>query len=314
MYEYNADSASCLMEAAHVQDDWSSAAGLQGVGLDVGGHLFDQLVATWRQRKVSGLLHLLCDADGEERYHTLYMKAAAEAAGLTCKMLVGIEGWTFGPGGRVVDPDGVAFDNVWKTWAWRTVIDGMEEEELAPYVAQAAEAEAPEGGAAASAIPMIQQPPPGTIPKLGHVLLDARTRVIEPLWTMLPSSKAILPVLWQLNPGHPYLLPSSFVLSPELAASGYVAKPVSGRGGKNVSLFEPRRQVAAEATDGRWGSDVLVYQALCLLPKLGDAFVQFCTWAINGQHGGVVVRQGSSAIIGYESDVMPIRLVEDGFR
>ena len=140
------------MEAAHVQDDWSSAAGLQGVGLDVGGHLFDQLVATWRQRKVSGLLHLLCDADGEERYHTLYMKAAAEAAGLTCKMLVGIEGWTFGPGGRVVDPDGVAFDNVWKTWAWRTVIDGMEEEELAPYVAQAAEAEAPEGGAAASAI------------------------------------------------------------------------------------------------------------------------------------------------------------------
>ena len=293
------------MEAAHVQDDWSLAAGIGGVGEDVGRNVFPQLIEAWKARQVSGLLHLLCDTDGEERYHTLFMKAAAEAAGITCKVVIGTDGWTFGKGGRVLDADGEPFTNVWKTWAWRTVVDGMSEDEIVPYVEQA-ESISVGGNDSVRVLASREQP------TLGHVLFDARTRVIEPLWTMLPSSKAILPVLCDLFPGHPYLLKSSFEPTPEMVANGHVAKPVSGRGGKNVSLFEPnQKDVAVEATGGRWANDVLVYQELCLLPKLGEAFVQFCTWAIGGRHGGVVVRQGSSAIIGYESDVMPIRLVDD---
>lgn len=297
------------MEAAHVQDDWSHAAGLGNIGSDVGGEVMNKLVAAWRARKVHGLLHLLCDTDGEEVYHTLFMKAAAEMAGIQCKMVIGTEGWAFSRGGRVVDADGVAFENVWKTWAWRTIVDGLTEAEIAPYVFQAESVEA--GGSSE----VKQESLPSSAPKLGHALLDSRTRVIEPLWTMLPSSKSILPVLCEIFPGHPYLLHSSFELTPDLIEGGHVAKPVRGRGGKNVSLFEPFLGQGsiqpAEATSGRWAEDVLVYQELCFLPKLGGAFVQFCTWAIDGQHGGVVVRQGTSAIIGYESDVMPIRVVGD---
>jgi len=300
------------MEAAHVQDDWSHAAGLGGVGSDVGGEVFDRLVAAWRAREVQGLLHLLCDTDGEEVYHTLFMKAAAEAAGIQCKVVVGTEGWTFAEGGRVVDADGVAFQNVWKTWAWRTIVDGLTEAEIASYVSQAESV----GAGGSAEVQQQQFLPHSSAPKLGHALLDARTRVIEPLWTMLPSSKSILPVLCELFPSHPYLLKSSFELTQDLVEGGHVAKPVRGRGGKNVSLFEPclghgSIQQPAEVTSGRWSDDVQVYQELCLLPKVGGAFVQFCTWAINGQHGGVVVRQGTSAIIDYESDVMPIRVVED---
>ncbi|MDB6055234.1 MAG: Glutathionylspermidine synthase [Verrucomicrobiales bacterium] len=33
---------------------------------------------------------------------------------------------------------------------------------------------------------------------------------IEPMWKMLLSNKAILPILWQLFPGHPNLLPAAF--------------------------------------------------------------------------------------------------------
>lgn len=39
---------------------------------------------------VDGVLHLLHDDDPEEEYHTLYMKAAAELAGVRCKVVCGV--------------------------------------------------------------------------------------------------------------------------------------------------------------------------------------------------------------------------------
>jgi hypothetical protein len=50
---------------------------------------------------------------------------------------------------------------------------------------------------------------PTGAPALHHLCIDPRVRVFEPLWTILPSSKAILPILCTIAPRHPFLLRSS---------------------------------------------------------------------------------------------------------
>ena len=46
----------------------------------------------------------------------------------------------------------------------------------------------------------------GETPRLVDVLLRKNVMVFEPLWTLIPSNKAILPILWSLFPNHKYLL------------------------------------------------------------------------------------------------------------
>ncbi|KAF0713210.1 hypothetical protein As57867_004447, partial [Aphanomyces stellatus] len=120
-YEYNADSASCLFECGHSQDAWARAVGLPGRSNSA--TLFGQLVEAWRAKHVGGVLHLLCDDDLEERYHSMYMQAAAQAAGLECHLIVGVDSITQDPfGGLFRDADGRPIRNVWKTWSWETVL------------------------------------------------------------------------------------------------------------------------------------------------------------------------------------------------
>jgi glutathionylspermidine amidase/synthetase len=76
VYEYNADSASCLLECGEVQGRWAEAAGLGSVGRDPGSELFQRLVQAWKSVKLEGPLHILCDSDAEEQYHAQYMKAS----------------------------------------------------------------------------------------------------------------------------------------------------------------------------------------------------------------------------------------------
>ena len=210
-YEYNVDSASCLMECGYIQDRWSQAAGIGHVGQSTSPRLFEQLVETWRARKVEGVLHLMRDTDGEEAYHTKYMKWAAETAGIQCKVVVGTADLQWNEHGEIQDRDGHALKNVWKTWSWQTALNQLTEEELSHYLDEVDQSESQKRVRA-----NLKQEPP----KLVDVLLHPQIRVFEPLWTVLPSCKAILPVLWELYPHHPYLLKSEFELSPEMKNQG----------------------------------------------------------------------------------------------
>jgi glutathionylspermidine synthase len=54
----------------------------------------------------------------------------------------------------------------------------------------------------------------------------------EPIWKMLLSNKAILPILWELFPNHPNLLPAYFTeeeAKHHLSDVGYVKKPIFGK-------------------------------------------------------------------------------------
>jgi len=134
--------------------------------------------------------------------------------------------------------------------------------------------------------------------------------VFEPLWTLIPSNKAILPVLWSMFPHHPYLLESSFDLTDSLRARGYVAKPIVGRCGKNITIFGQSSEVLAQ-TSGQFAGREPMYQELFALAHTGEYYVQPSTFSVAGVYAGCGARIDESLVITPASDYVPLRVVDD---
>ncbi len=134
----------------------------------------------------------------------------------------------------------------------------------------------------------------------GPNLLRTRCRWFEPPWKALLSNKAILPVLWELNPGHPNLLKTSF----EPPAGGnYVKKPILGREGANVEIFEDGKRFMGN--DGPYDGPS-VCQELCPLPRFDDRyFALIGSWLVNGWACGVGIREDENLITGNLSRFVP---------
>ncbi len=62
----------------------------------------------------------------------------------------------------------------------------------------------------------------GEHPRLCDILLNDHIQIIEPLWKVIPSNKAIFP-------NHPHLLRGEWLLTNDLKQGGYVKKPIVGR-------------------------------------------------------------------------------------
>jgi len=294
VYEYNCDSASCFMEAGKVQGKWAKAYGVKD-GDDAGQDLFNDLVDAWKKSQAKGLVHIMRDEDLEEVYHANFMREAILAAGLDCCIVVGNQGLVWGGDGNIFDEQGQQVKWVWKTWAWETALDQIREEcnvngdEEAPYEPQSS---------------------PGSIPRLSDVLFQKNVMVFEPLWSLIPSNKAILPVLWALFPNHHNLLNSSFELNEELLESGYVTKPIVGRCGSNISLRD-HQDTFLESTGGNFEDQETIFQQLFALPRIEDYYVQICAFTAAGIYAGSCVRVDTSMIINQESDCLPLRVNED---
>ncbi|MGB5630908.1 MAG: bifunctional glutathionylspermidine amidase/synthase [Woeseiaceae bacterium] len=294
VYEYNCDSASCHMEAGLVQGKWAEHYSCID-GYDPGRQLAEHLTQAWRKAHVNDVIHIMHDRDSEETYHALYMKQIIEAAGLPTRVLRGLGGLSWGPDGRVLDPDGVPIRWVWKTWAWETALDQIREE-----------CEHDEEAMATYRPGRVHE----NVPRLVDVLLRKDVMVYEPLWTLIPSNKAILPVLWRICPSHPYLLRSAFDLRSELIESGYAVKPIVGRGGSNISLVD-RRSSVIEETSGAFDERDQVYQELWPLPCIDGINVQVCTFSAAGAYAGSCVRADRSMVIKMDSECLPLRIVPD---
>ena len=291
VYEYNCDSASCYMESGKVQGKWAKHFGVK-TGIDAGQDLFKDLVKAWRKSEVKGLVHILQDDDPEEHYHALFMKETIAAAGFECKIIIGLNTLSWDAFGNIIDADGNKLNYVWKTWSWETALEQIREECEADQ-AQNHNFE-----------PQWQA---GATPRLADVLLRKNVMVFEPLWTLIPSNKAILPVLWSLFPNHKYLLNTAFELSDELLQTGYVVKPIVGRCGANIQLVDQQQQTIEE-TAGHFASQEQIYQQLFALPKVDDYFVQICSFTTAGKYSGAGVRVDKSMIINGHSDCMALRI------
>ncbi len=296
VYEYNCDSASCHMETGKVQGKWARHRGSE-IGENPGARLLGRLVDAWRHSAVDGILHILVDDNLEEIYHALFMKEALEAADIECRIIQGLEALSWSDSGDIIDTEGHAVRWVWKTWAWETALDQLRAE-------CEQDSKIPESLSQAR----INNPKP----RLVDVLLRPEVMVFEPLWTLIPSNKAILPVLWELFGDQDYLLNTAYELSDEIRARGYVQKPIVGRCGDNISLYDAQDRLIAE-TGGRFDSPHQVFQELCPLPVVNGQRVQLCSFSAGGTYAGACVRVDPSPVIKSASDVVALRMVPDEY-
>jgi len=279
VYEYNCDSASCHMETGKIQGLWAKYHRFTK-GEDAGEDLFDDLVEAWKDSGAT-LVHLLADNSPEERYHSEFMQLAIHTAGVKCKKIDILTSLT--------KKDGIIYDDeqqpvrwIWKTWAWETALDQLRDTgELAPETTNDLH--------------------------LKDILFNASTLCFEPLWTLIPSNKAILPILWQLFPNHPHLLNSAFECTEALQQAGFVKKPIVGRCGANIEIVQ--HQTTLEATAGQFQQQESIYQELFALPNIDGKYVQLCTFTVGGKYSAACTRIDPSLIVTSDSDIMPLRIV-----
>jgi glutathionylspermidine synthase len=120
-----------------------------------------------------------------------------------------------------------------------------------------------------------------------HIAEDPRgTLWIEPIWKMLWSNKAILPMLWHLFPDHPNLLRAEWQ-----APSGrdHVIKPMLGREGANIAIIRDRQVLASH--DGAYTGPA-VYQDFLDMPDHDGYYPVIGAWMVDGTSVGVGIREG----------------------
>jgi len=123
---------------------------------------------------------------------------------------------------------------------------------------------------------------------------------IEPIWKMVLSNKSILPILWELYPKHPNLL-ESFFDSPRWLST-YARKPKLSREGANISLTTNSGSVT---TEGDYGKEGYIYQALADIPNFEGNFAVIGSWVIDGESGGMGIRESSTPITDNTSRFVP---------
>ncbi|TKI04607.1 bifunctional glutathionylspermidine amidase/synthase [Martelella alba] len=290
VYEYNADSASCHTEGGRILEQWAKKGGV-GPGYNPAENLLDELAGAWKHSLVRPFVHIMQDRDLEEDYHARFMLQALEKAGFAGKIVHGLDELRWDAAGRLIDGEGRLIDCVWKTWAWETVIEQVREVSETEY----------------AAVPIRTGHPRNEV-RLIDVLLRPEVMIFEPLWTVIPGNKAILPVLWSLFPHHRYLLDTDFQVNAELAKSGYAIKPISGRCGSNIDLIS-RHDEVLDQTSGKFIDRKNIYQQLWCLPKVAGKYIQVCTFTVGGSYGGACLRGDDSLVIKKESDIEPLIVV-----
>lgn len=290
-FEYNADSASTLLECGRVQNKWGQSVGLDKTPTRSGGmHVERMLQRAWRETGVKGRVHFCVDDDREEQYTAMICLENAEAVGLEGKLCVMFDEFHFDDNGRVLDSDNIPVTTIWKTWMWESAISDLEKARV-------------ERGPHWKASPTEKV-------RLCDLLLgpeELEIIVLEPMWKIIPSNKAILPLIYQNHPEHPAVLRASYTVTDSLKATGYAEKPIVGRVGRNVTLRNASGEVDAK-TDGNFGNRHMVYQEIFNLDCIDNYYAIIGAWMIGDGFGGVGVREDRMRITGLESPFASIRI------
>ncbi|EKF31044.1 trypanothione synthetase, putative [Trypanosoma cruzi marinkellei] len=343
MLAYKCDSSAAMLECGDTQEKFTRHYGVK-LGNSTGSFLYSRIVnyfSCLMQNEClcphHKIVHFMIDDNDEERYTALYVMNAAESVGFRTKLCVKLSDFRFGSSTGEVDLDAspterrsvVDLENekvllVWKTWAWDTVVQ--------QYMEQRTQ----EGHGVS------------TKPTLSDILLNEHIRVLEPLWKAVTGSKAILPFMYAVAPHHPNMVPASFYRTKEIISSPYLTKPVNGRVGKNMTIYDPEenpeaiaaapyttaapvlgRSISAVLFDdapvqpcrmpfdnvhenltGRLFDSAVVYQSRVFLTRYEKKYSPiFCGWNVGGEFGGVIVREETLNTTGLSSLVIPSRVV-----
>ncbi|GAA1097281.1 glutathionylspermidine synthase family protein [Nocardiopsis composta] len=266
MLEYNADTPTCLVEAAVAQWHW-----MQDVhpGLDQWNSVHERLVDRWAEigpRLGGGLVHFAWtneDETGEEALTTAYIQETAAQAGLPVRE-VALEdiGWDQRRQ-AFVDLQEAPLGAAFKLYPWEWLVKD----------------------------------------RFGPLVLQNLDRVpwVEPIWKMVLSNKALLAVLWELYPGHPNLLPA--YLGDPGPLDSYIAKPLLGREGASMSIVTPGGEL--ERRPGGYGAEGYVYQEFLALPEFEGQRPVLGTWVVGDGSAGLGIRETSNLITDDTSSFVP---------
>lgn len=101
---------------------------------------------------------------------------------------------------------------------------------------------------------------PDLMDLLEPIIMNRLAIVINPAYTMLLQSKAIIKVMQEIEPDNPYLLRTEF--DPKIFTDNrYISKPIFGRLGENITYHDPSAGIHY-TTDGDYDSYKKVYQEI----------------------------------------------------
>lgn len=118
------------------------------------------------------------------------------------------------------------------------------------------------------------------------------TVVCNPPYAAVYQSKALAAVMWELFPDSPYLLRSSMT---PWRTDSYVRKPIWGREGRNIAVFEDG--VCIARTDGFYGKQPELFQERAQLASGGSRFYQAGVFISMEEPCGIGFRRSASPVI-----------------
>jgi glutathionylspermidine synthase len=258
LFEFNCDTPTSLLEAAVIQWDWKEQVFPR---LDQFNSLHDKLVGKWadiRSLLPGQRLYFthIADQAGEDSVTAAYLRDTATAAGLqTATILIDDLGW-HRERRRFVDLDGNSIAAIHHLYPWEWLVNET----------------------------------------FGRCLIESlpSTIWIEPIWKMIWSNKAILPVLSAMFPDHPNLLYSTYHQGDPaehgFGAGNYVVKPKLAREGANIVIIRDGHMIVD--TGGEYGGDGYITQDLFELPEMAvDTFPVLGSWIVDGEAAGMGIRE-----------------------
>ncbi len=254
LFEFNCDTPTSLVEAAVIQWAWKEEV---FPAQDQFNSLHDKLVAKWRDigpylhndlPQGAPLVHFthMAEATGEDAVTTAYLMDTARTAGLASERLLVSD--IGWDGQRFLDLQGRQIRTLYHLYPWEWLVKDAFGRNIPPA--------------------------------------KDRTLWIEPIWKMIWSNKAILPILWDLYPRHELLL---WATRDRPASDSYVQKPILAREGANVRVVKDGTVLAA--TDGAYAAAPVVYQGLYDLPDFEGARPVIGSWVVDGEPAGLGVRE-----------------------
>jgi len=277
LLEYNADTPTCLVEAAVAQWYWLEDRFPEA---DQFNSLHEKLVAKWKDLEpyVSQPVYFAHDGGEEDAMTITYLRDTAQQAGLRTEALAMRQiGWE-DAGGRFVDLKRESIRTIFKLYPWEWVLKDAF------------------GVHALATMDSVSQKPAG-----------GKVQWIEPIWKMMWSNKALLAILWELNPNHELLLPA--YLDGPRSMQNYVRKPLFGREGAGVSVFRNWAEVDAAVRENPLDANAApgkyVYQALASMAQADGKTAVIGSWLINGEPAGMGIRESDGLVTTNTSRFVP---------
>jgi Glutathionylspermidine synthase len=258
LLEYNADTPTGLYEAAFFQWQWMQDARKLGIvppDCDQFNSIQEELIAAYDRLPKRSILHFSGYGSDVEDAGTLSYMMDCASQAGHAVAFVDIAEIGHDAQGRFTDPHDHVVDVLSNLYPWEWFF----EDDYGPL-----------------------------IPSSG-------TRMIEPAWKAMLSTKAILPLLWERYPGHPNLVEAYFEEDPRSQGfRDYARKPLFSREGANITLRRDGTDV--EAVDGPYGDGRWVRQAATDLFQSANGYAVIGSWVVGDKACGIGIREDSSPI------------------